>query len=606
MKNRCSAALIALSSLPITVHSQDNAADTDSEYVVTSSRQSEPARESIHPVTVITAQEIRDSGAGSIIDLLRTFGGVEVSTNGGLGQSSDVFIRGANSDHTVVLVDGVRIGSATLGTAPLESIPLDLIDRIEILPGPSSSLYGADAIGGVIQIFTRSAQRSPGMEVDLTGGTYGLIGLDDNWAGKQGGNTFSLAAGALRTRGYDVTTPAYFGHNPDSDGYANGHVLLNWARTLSTDSEIGASIMRSQGRVRFDDGPVGDSFSDDVTQTVALHWKGRFIDRIASELQAAQATDLSNVVSAAAPGQFNTRQDQISWLNRTGVIGGTATAGLEWLRQSISSTESYARTGRQIPGVLLGWRGKPSGQGIQIDLRHDWNGQFGGYTTGQAAWAAHFTRDWRVRASFGTAFHAPTFNELYFPGFGNPSLHAERSHSAEVGVDGHWGAIDIVATAFQNRIRDLIDYTPPNYIPVNVARARIEGLSLQAQAAPAPATRIRFNATFQQPKDEDTGFRLPRRARAFGGASVTQRFGNFRLGAEWAAVGRRFDSTNEAPDSSMGGYGLVNVFGSWTISPDWKLDLRVDNLTGRDYFTAVSFVPPPRRGQMILRWTPAF
>src|SRR5258708_1289401 len=139
MKNRCSAALIALSSLPITVHSQDNAADTDSEYVVTSSRQSELARESIHPVTVITAQEIRDSGAGSIIDLLRTFGGVEVSTNGGLGQSSDVFIRGANSDHTVVLVDGVRIGSATLGTAPLESIPLDLIDRIEILPGPSSS-----------------------------------------------------------------------------------------------------------------------------------------------------------------------------------------------------------------------------------------------------------------------------------------------------------------------------------------------------------------------------------------------------------------------------------------------------------------------------------
>jgi vitamin B12 transporter len=606
MKICFSAALIALGSLPITGRCQERNADTDGEYVVTSSRQSELARDSIHPVTVITAQEIRDSGAGSVIDLLRTFGGVEVSTNGGLGQASDVFIRGANSDHTVVLVDGVRIGSATLGTAPLESIPLDLIDRIEILPGPSSSLYGADAIGGVIQIFTRSAQRSPGLEVDLTGGTYGLVGLDANWAGTQAGNTFSLAAGALRTRGYDVTTAAYFGHNPDSDGYANGHVLLNWVRTLSTDSEIGASFMRSQGRVRFDDGPIGDSFSDNVTQTVALHWKGRLVDGIASELTGAQASDLSNVVSASAPGHFDTRQDQVSWLNRTALIGGTATAGVEWLRQSISSTESYGQTGRQIPGVLLGWRGQPGGQGVQIDLRHDWNNQFGGYTTGQAAWATHFTRDWRVRASYGTAFHPPSFNELYFPGFGNPSLHAERSRSAEVGVDGRLGAVELVATAFQNRIRDLIDYTPPNYIPVNVARARIEGLSLQAQAAPSPATRIRFNATMQQPKDEDTGLRLPRRARAFGGASVTQRFSSFRLGAEWAAVGRRFDSANESPDSSMGGYGLVNVFGSWTISPDWKLDLRIDNLTGKDYVTAVSFVPPPRRGQMILRWTPAF
>src|SRR6267154_3652827 len=127
-------ALIALSSLPIAARSQESSTASDDEYVVTSSRQSELARESIHPVTVITAQEIRDSGAGSVVDLLRTLGGVEVSSNGGLGQASDVFIRGANSDHTVVLVDGVRIGSATLGTAPLESIPLDLIDRIEILP----------------------------------------------------------------------------------------------------------------------------------------------------------------------------------------------------------------------------------------------------------------------------------------------------------------------------------------------------------------------------------------------------------------------------------------------------------------------------------------
>jgi vitamin B12 transporter len=599
-------ALIALSSLPITARSQETTTDSDGEYVVTSSRQSELARDSIHPVTVITAQEIRDSGAGSIIDLLRTFGGVEVSSNGGLGQEGDVFIRGANSDQTVVLVDGVRIGSATLGTAPLESIPLDVIDRIEVLPGPSSSLYGADAIGGVIQIFTRSAQRSPGMEVDLTGGSYGLVGLNASWAGKQADNSFSLAAGALRTRGYDVTTPAYFGHNPDSDGYANGHVLLNWARTLSSDSEVGASIMRSQGRVRFDDGPIGDSYADNVTQTIALHWKGRFFDRIASELRVAQAADLSNVISAATPGQFNTIQDQISWLNRTDLIGGTATTGIEWLRQSISSTESYGLTGRQIPGVLLGWRGQPGGQGVQIDLRHDWNNQFGGYTTGQAAWAAHVTHDWRVRASVGTAFHAPTFNELYFPGFGNPSLRPERSRSAEVGVDGRLGAVDMVGTVFDNRIRDLIEFAPPNFIPVNVARARILGLALQAQAALGPATHLRLNATVQQPKDDDTGFRLPRRARIFGGASLTHRFRRFRLGAEWAAVGRRFDSATESPDSGMGAYALVNVFGSWTISPDWKVDLRVDNLTGKDYFTALSFVSPPRRAQLNLRWTPAF
>jgi vitamin B12 transporter len=409
----------------------------------------------------------------------------------------------------------------------------------------------------------------------------------------------------LRTRGYDVTTPTYFGHNPDSDGYANGHVVLNWARSLAAGSEIGVSVFRSQGRVRFDDGPVGDSFSDDAIQTLSVHWNGHLIDGIASELRVAQASDLSKVTSNYAPGTFDTRQDQATWLNRVALIGGTATAGAEWLRQSISSTQQYAVTGREIPAVLLGWRGQPAGQSVQIDLRHDWNSQFGGYTTGQAAWATHLNADWRVRASFATAFHAPTFNELYFPGFGNPSLHAERSRSAEAGVDGRFGRIDVAGTVFQNRIADLIDYTPPNYIPVNVARARITGLALQAQAAPAKDTRVRFNATFQQPKDDDTGFRLPRRARAFAGMSLTQRLSDVRLGAELAVVGPRFDSTTESPDSSMGGYGLVNVFASWTISPDWKVDLRVDNVTGKDYVTAVTFVSPPRRAQLNLRWTPA-
>jgi vitamin B12 transporter len=358
--------------------------------------------------------------------------------------------------------------------------------------------------------------------------------------------------------------------------------------------------------VRFDDGPIGDSFSDDVTQSVAVHWKGDLVDAIASELQVAQAADLSRVTSVATPGGFDTRQDEVSWLNRTGLLRGTATAGFEWLRQSISSTEAYAVTQREIPAVLLGWKGQAARQSVQIDLRRDWNSQFGAYTTGQAAWATHLTGDWRARASFGTAFHAPTFNELYFPGFGNPKLHAERSRSAEAGVDGRFGKVDFTGTAFENRITDLIDYTPPNYIPVNVARARIRGVALQAEIAPAKDTRVRLNATYQQPKDADTGFRLQRRARAFGGMSLTQGVVNVRLGAEAAVVGRRFDSTTESPDSIMGGYGIFNVFGSWTISPDWKVHLRVDNVTGKNYVTAVSFVSPPRRAQLNLQWTPAF
>jgi vitamin B12 transporter len=603
MKYRLQWALLTLCSTPIAAWPQAGSDTADTDYVVTASRRSEPAREAVRPVTVITAQDIRASGVGSLTELLRTFGGLEVTSNGGLGQSSSVFLRGANSDHTVVLVDGVRIGSTTLGTASFESIPLGLIERVEILSGPSSSLYGSDAIGGVIQIFTRSAQRSPGASVALTTGSHGLRSLDASLAARSGDNAYTVAAGTTRTDGFNVTTPANFSYNPDRDGYRNSHVLLGWTRTVSVDTELGAKLLRSEGRVQFDSG-AGDAYSDNVTQTISAFLTTRWLDGVATELRAARSSDDSSVTSNF-PGRIDTTQDQVSFLNRIGLAGGTAMVGVEWLRQAVDSSTAYDVAERRIPAVLLGWRGHLAGQDLQADVRRDDNSQFGGHTTGQLGWAWLFTPDWRVRASAGTAFHAPTFNQLYYPGFGNPELRAERSRSTEIGLDGKLAGVDFGATVFDNRIRDLIDFAPPTFAPANVAKAHIRGLSLQAQTALGSATRAKFNATFQEPKNGDTDYLLRRRARAFGGLSVTHSIDAWRIGAELAVVGHRFDSANESPASRLGGYGLVNAFVSWTISPNFALDLRVDNVGAKDFVTAQTYVSPGRRGQVTLRWTPA-
>jgi len=606
---RTPVALAVLLNAPLLALAQATAPSATSteatDYVVTASRSPQAVGSTVRPVQVITAEDIRVSGAGSLTDLLRTLGGVEVTRNGGLGHSSSVFMRGANSDHTVVLVDGVRIGSATLGTAPLEALPLALIERVEVLAGPSSSLYGSDAIGGVIQIFTKSAQRSPGLNLSATVGEQGLRQLAGAYAARLGNTELSLGATALRSAGFNVTTADNtYNYNPDRDGYRDLGLNARVTQHLGGDQQVGLQFLRSNGVTHYDDGPDIDSHAKDRTQTLAGHWSGSLGASVQSELRLARAWDGATAVDSF-PGFINTRQDEVSWLNHLALGAGTLTAGLEWLKQAVDSDTAYTVTSREVKSALVGWRAAYGALSVQADVRRDDNTQFGGHTTAQLGAAWTLDPALRLRASAGNAFKAPSFNLLYYPGFGNPELKPEYATSYELGADGKLAGADLGATLFDNRMRNLIDYAPPDYTPQNVARAETRGLTLTAAANLGADTRAKLNLTLQDPKNRDTGFQLRRRAKTFGGLHLTHAMGPVSLGTDLSWVGKRYDSADESAASHMGAYGLAAVFATWHITPEWSLEGRVDNLTDKAYTTAQGYVSPGRNGQVTLRWTPA-
>lgn len=616
MSLRPSVALLVLLNTPWFAQAQsalpspDPAADS---VVITASRSPEAAGNTARPLQLISADEIRSSGAGSLLDVLRTLGGVEVSSSGGMGQPLSVFMRGANSNQTVVLVDGVRISSPTLGTAPLESLPLALIDHIEILPGPSSSLYGADAIGGVIQIFTRSAERSPGATVSLTAGQQGLGQLAGAWAAREGNTDLSLGAQVMSTRGYNITTPANtYSYNPDADGDRNHSLNLRLTQHLSATQQLDLQWLNSSGRIHFDDG-AGNSYNDNQTQTLTGHWAGALTPTLQSELRLARAWDNSTTTSSNYPGVTNSVQDEASWLNHLRLAGGSLSAGLEWLQQNVSSDTAYSQTSRHIAGALAGWRAQYGALALQADLRHDQNSQFGGHTTAQLATAWQVDPQWRLRASAGNAFKAPTLNDLYYTDAygdrGNPALQPELSNNVEVGADWHGAAVDLHATVFDNHLRQLIEWVENpvgsyTYQPVNLARAENLGTTWSAAARLDPATQLAVNLTFQNPKDSTTGAPLQRRAKAFGGLHLSHRSGAWQVGTDLSWVGARYDSSTAIAATRMGGYGLAAVFARWQFAPAWSLEGRIDNLVDKHYTVAQGYVPPGRLGQMTLRWTP--
>lgn len=595
---------------PLLAHAQTTASSevTDApdgtDYVVTATRTPQVARDSLRPVTVITAQDIQQSGVSSVIDVLRVLGGVEVSSNGGMGHTSSVYIRGANSDHTALLIDGVRVGSATSGSATLEGIPLALIDRIEILPGPASSLYGSDAIGGVIQVFTKSPERSPGLSVAATAGSEGLRQWSATYAAKfNEGTSLSVGASSLSTDGINATLPSSSYYNADRDGFVQRSAEVRLDQRINADHEVGVNYLRSDGKAHYDSGSTVDPYTNSATQTLGLHWNAQLMPLWRSELRLARSLDFSSDHSDY-PGTFNTTQQQLSWLNYVPVLGGTASAGLEWLKQSVESSTVYDETERTVRSGMVGWRGAFGAQSVQLDLREDRNSQFGDHTTGQVAWAWNFSQDWRVRAAWGSAFHAPSFNDLYYPGYANPDLQPEKSDNYELGLDGKLAGLDVGATIFDNHIRDLIDSVAPDYLPVNVDKAEIRGLTLKASGAIDKATRFKANLTWQDPENSDTHQQLARRSRIFAGLHLTHQFGRFAAGTDLAWVGKRYDAGTPSDASRMGAYGLVSLFGAWTITPQWQLEARLDNLTDRQYQTALGYRSAGRQGQVTLRWTP--
>jgi len=577
------------------------------EIVVTATRTSQTPDGALASTTVITRKDIERSQAVSVQDLLQGLPGVSIANNGGPGKATSVLLRGTNSDHVVVLIDGIKVGSATLGTASFQDFPVAQIERIEVVRGPLSSLYGSEAIGGVIQIFTRKGGGALTPSASVMLGSYNTRQATANLSGGGENSWINIGLSQLETDGFNACkgslTAGCFTIEPDKDGYRNTSLNLGGGYRFKPGSEVDFHLMRAQAHNDFDGSSQNQSAS--VQQAVGINLKHQASELWSFKLSAGQSQDDSdNFLNGAFKSRFDTRRNTLSWQNDlTLTPDHLFTLGLDRQEDNVSSTKLYTVTSRDNTGLFAQYQGRSGKQDFKLSMRRDNNSQFGAHTTGNAAWGRALMDDLRVTLAYGTAFKAPTFNQLYYPGFGNPNLNPERSRSLEAGLSGKVGSGRWSLNAFETRVVDLIGFDGTTN-PAN-ASARIRGLDAST-ALRLAEWDTRLNLTLQEPENRSNttnkGKVLNRRAEQSLRLDLDRDFGPYRMGTTLRAEGRRYD--NLANTTKLAGYGLVDLRAEYRLSKDLRLQARVENLLDKDYETVYLYNQPSRSLFVTLLYQP--
>jgi len=577
--------------------------DTLSEVVVTATRTAQAADASLASVTVITRQDIERLQAQSLPEVLRGAAGLTISNSGGAGKATSVFLRGTNAGHVLVLVDGIKIGSATLGTASFQDIPVEQIERIEIVRGPHASLYGSEAIGGVIQIFTRKSYGAPTPSVSFTAGSYGTYNtaLGLSGGGEQGWLNFRL--NQQNTGGFSAKSNAT-GADLDKDGYHNSSLGLNGGYRFDNGVQADMQLLRANSKSKFD-GPSQNE-GQGVQQVLGGSLKFSPLQIWNMTLRAGSSQDNSNnFLNGVFKSRFDTQRDSLSWQNDFAVDADQLlTAGFDYLNDRVNTTV-YKKSNRSNRAVFGQYQGSFGAHSLEVSVRRDNNQQFGGHTTGGLAYGYALTDATRLTASYGTAFKAPTFNQLYYPGFGSATLRPELSRSLEVGVAGHAALGKWSLNAYQTDMTDLIGFDA-FFNPVNINSARLTGLEGQLKARLAD-WEINTTLTLQDPRQTsgaNSGKLLNRRATEAMRVEVAHDFGAIRLASSLYAEGRRFDDLANTAGKRLGGYGLLDLRTEYRIAPQWQLQGRVDNLLDKRYETAQFYNQAGRGLYLTLNYQP--
>ena len=614
------ALVLALAGLTTEVMAQVEDADELAPIVVTAARAAQTADETLASVTVIDRPEMDRRQSRTMTDVLRGLPGVEIATNGGLGHNTSVYLRGTRPDHTLLMIDGVRIGSASSGFLPWASIPLGQVERVEVVRGPNSSLYGSAAIGGVIQVFTRRGQAGPLTPRLLVGaGTYNTanaqFGLSAGTETSYGTGWFDAGLGFEQTQGFNVCSgaPRSAGgggcgvYEFDDDGYSNGNGSFRAGWTFSDQLELDVNFLRSVGDLDYDGSLFFGNEKRQVLQVAGARVVAKPFDPWTLTLRAGRSWDDSDIFAEGLfINRLDTRRDQLSWQNDIAFAPQQlATIGIDYLRDELDTPTDYAETSRETTGVFGQYLGNLFGQDLQLSLRHDDNEQYGKKTTGNALWGYQFGNALRVTAGYGTAFKAPTFNDLFFPGFGNPDLEPESSRSLELGFSGRhtWGTWAV--NAYQTDVDDLIAFDPATFSPMNIDRARIRGLELLSTAQLA-GWLLDANLTLLDPRNDSDGPNdgnlLPRRAEQTFRLDADRQFGKIGIGGTLFAAGRRFD--NDANTVRLDGYTLFDVRADFAFTDALQIEGRIENLFNEEYETAAFFNQPGRTVFVSLRYEP--
>ncbi len=559
--------------------------------LVTARRSAETVDDTLATVSVISREDIERSQAPDLLELLKMQPGIDIARTGGSGQSTALFLRGTNSNHTLVLIDGVRVSPLLSGAYDYAHLPIAQIERIEIVRGPQAAYWGSEAIGGVIQIFTRQPEH---WSLRVAAGNHGAISSNASaaWRGERG--MLAITAGQVRTDGISAQNEAGFSFDPDRDAYRNEHASLRAEAELGSQL-LALSALGSAAEVEFDEG-----VSDIDDSAIGLNLSGAINSIWSHRLAFGSMSD--RLETPAYFSIFDSRRRTLDWQNQIALSEQSLLhAGFNHVQEhgrDLATFDGSANIDerRRNNALHLGYRHDFGRQQAEVAVRHDRNSEFGSDTSAQASWGWSITESARLLANYGEGFRAPNLNEQFSPGFsglfsGNPELEPERSRSFELGVVMQLSPTQqIQVQLYSSRIRDLISFSGgANFRAENIARAEIQGLEL-SHRLDLGSWQWRNAVTLQDARNASTDSELLRRPDRKASSSIDYRFDSgFGLGGDLLLVSERADFGARLP-----GYGVVNLRAVYEINPRWRLEARLDNVFDKFYELARGYNTPDR------------
>ncbi|MEQ6434510.1 TonB-dependent receptor [Comamonas sp. w2-DMI] len=576
------------------------------ETVVTANRIEQPLSDLVADMSIVDRETMETSGAAGVADVLSRLPGVQMVRNGGPGASTSLYLRGADNRFTAVYVDGVRVDSQSTGGASWQAIPLEAIDRIEVLRGPAAAVYGSDAIGGVVQIFTRKGEGKPRPYIGMGWGSRGTVTAQTGISGGQNGWDYSLGASHAGSNGFNARTIATA--NPDADGYRNNAFNARIGYQIAQGQRIEATALESYMNSGYDVSKADDR-SISKMQALGLNWQAQWSDIYSTRLQYTQSRDYYE--TRPSPYKTDTRLHNYLFQNTWKLGAQTLTAALERREDKLVNGD-IDRT-RFQNALSLGYGLHVGKHTLQLNARHDRDSEFGGHTTGSAAYGYEFLPHWRATASAGTAFRAPTLYQR-FSMYGDSALQPEKGRNVELGLKWGKGSDSFSATVYRNNVTNLINWaggtgtcvgndgSPFGGCYANVGRARYEGITL-AGTTRMGQVNLQASVDFQNPRDLDTGKQLARRAKRYASLSADTMVMGWTLGAQMQAAASRFDDA--ANRNVLGGYTLWHLTAQKQLTRDWSLVARINNLTDKHYELARTYATEGRSGYVGVKWMPA-
>lgn len=573
--------------------------------IVTATRQESRIAEVLADVTVIDREQIERNAGGTVIDLLGQQAGIQIATTGGPGTSSSLYVRGTRPDQTKILVDGLPINSVDLSGSPLRFLPLANVERIEILRGPASTLYGADAVGGVIQIFTRKG--TGGLKADGfvgygTQDTFqanaGLSAGNEHWRFRlEGNHDYSHSISAQRRVSQK---------DADKDAYRNSGGAVSASILPQAGHEIGFSYRQNEGRAHYDNfggNTPNDAYNDFRTKQWQVFSNNRLTDSWTSKLQYGQTSDWQKNYATWAPqgSYFETENRQLSWQNNISLPLGKALLGVERVEQEAVYEGGFDNKEISNNSVFAGWSGNYGNHRWQASGRNDDHSEFGGKNTYALGYGYQLSKEWRAHASYGTSFKAPSLYQLYDQWSGNALLKPEEGKNREAAIIWERGSQTASATYYLNRVENMIDWSSSTWRYLNVSKAKLEGVTL-AYSGRFGDWSLRATYDWLDAIDEDTDLRLGRRARNKALIGVARNWGALETGVEVIGVSGRYDTNTET--DPLGGYGLVNLTAKYAVDKTLSVEGRINNLFDKDYELAKGYNTLGFNAFVGIRYTP--